>query len=72
MAYVFLKRRQKQRLWKLRNNGVPGVMLELVALCFLAGYIDDNLTFNVVEFFAGINASSATLTRNWHTTINKI
>ena len=44
---------QKCRLHLLFRFGVPSVMLQMVALCFLAGLIDGNFAFDSVEFFAG-------------------
>lgn len=37
----------------LRSAGIPPVGLQLVALCYLAGLVEGQATFDLVEFFAG-------------------
>ena len=65
MIFHRLSGNQRKHLWRIKQNGAPGVALELIALCFLAGTCGQNCLagqypYDSAEFFAGDMA----ITRN--------
>ena len=54
----------RRRLLKLRRARVPAVLLQVVALCFLGGLVDEwNVCLDGIEFFAGIGTIASGLER---------
>ena len=61
MNWEKLSKSQKQCLRHLRMGGVPAVLVQLVALCCLAGLIEGLPTLDSVEYFAGMMAITNSL-----------
>ena len=53
MVFHRLSQPQRHLLKRLHIRNVPPVLLQLVALCLLAGLVDDKPGLDAVEFFAG-------------------
>ena len=58
MVFQFLTSSQKRKLKRLHHRNVPPVLLQIVALCFLAGLADQAgiSHYDMAEFFAGERA----------------
>ena len=50
---------QKRELWRLWQNDVPLILVQLIGLLFVSGLLsEDEPGIDAVEFFAGLQAAT--------------
>lgn len=59
-----LSRPARKELYRLRCCGLPAVLLQIVAACFICGLIEGQPPLDGVEFFAGKKAVTCSLRRH--------